>query len=118
MSQTKQRTRQALRAAIYDDGETHQLATEDAMSGDTIVRTYQDVEPHLEACKAERRADREHGLSKRGDWRKTMSVPFNVLHDICLKNGLDFFNPDHSKKIAGILKSSEYKYFRTMDKGT
>lgn len=100
----------------YNDGETHQIANVDEMSGDTIVRTYQDVEPHLEACAAERRENREHtAFGKRGDMRKTMSVPFNVINSICLEHGLDFFNPEHAKMILKILKGSDYKKFRTSE---
>lgn len=104
-----------MKKTLWNDGETHQVAHIDNMNGDVSVQTYQDVEPHLEACAAERRVDAEErgAFGKRGEWRKTMSVPFNVINDICLKHGLNFYDTEDAKKIARILKGVEYKNFRT-----
>jgi hypothetical protein len=81
-----------------------------------VVEYLQDAEPHLEYCAKVRRADREHGLSKRGDLRRTMSVPMIVIQKICDTYQLNFFDPEHAKEILKHLKSPEFVYFRTTDK--
>lgn len=103
----------------WNDGDTHLIATVDAMTGDTVVRTYQNVEAHLKACADERRANREHTrYGRRGEFRKALSIPFNVLMEISSKYHLNFFDADDSKKILKIARSSEYKKLRTYDKGS
>lgn len=90
---------------------------EDA-EGNVLVRSYQDVEPHLEYAAKMRRADAEDrgAFGKRKELHPTMSVPFNVIQTICAKTGLNFFDSEDAKKILVILKR-DYPYFKTtMDK--
>jgi len=83
--------------------------------GNTLVNTYQDVEPVMEYCANLRRADHEDrgSFGKRGELHRTMSVPMNIIMQICNDHGLDFFNPEHSKAILRILKGPDYAAFRT-----
>lgn len=83
-----------------------------------VIQTYQDVEPHLKICERERRVDREHrtAFGKRGELRRTMSVPNNIMMKVCQDLGIqpgDMFNPEFSRRIWAELKKPEYKYFRT-----
>lgn len=87
-------------------------------SGDDLVLHYQqDVEPILNIAARERRIDREATFfQKSSEFKRTMIVPFNVLLKIRTEKGLDYLNPEHSKAIAKLLKSSEYAGFRTTNK--
>lgn len=81
-----------------------------------FVHYYQDVEPIMDIAARERRIDRERTVfQRRPEFRRTMTVPFNILLKLKTERGLDFLNPDHSKAIAKILKSGEYKAFRTVN---
>lgn len=81
-----------------------------------LVNNYQDVEPIMDIAARERRIDRERtSFQKRAEFRRTMTVPLNILMKLRTEKGLDFLNPEHSKAIAKILKSSEYKAFRTVN---
>jgi len=83
---------------------------------DLVVHYAQDVGPVLEIAARERRVDRERtSFQKRPEFRRTMTVPMNILLKLKNEKGLDFLNPEHSKAIAKILKSSEYKLFRTVN---
>jgi hypothetical protein len=84
---------------------------------DLVLHYYQDVEPVLDAAAAARREDRERtAFQKSSEFKRTMIVPFNVLLKIREDKGLDFLNPEHSKAIAKLLKTSEYAGFRTTNK--
>jgi hypothetical protein len=83
-----------------------------------VVRSYQDVEPHLEYCERVRRVDAEDrgAFGKHADFHQTMSVPFNVILEIAQKLGISFanvFDSECQKRIIRELKSGEYKRFRT-----
>ena len=83
-----------------------------------FIKTYQDVEPHLEYAAKCRRADRESRgeFGKRGDLHRTMSVPFNVILGIANRLGIEqgqIFQSDHMKRIVEELKRSEFAGFRT-----
>jgi hypothetical protein len=91
------------------------LSLHDGENGDVIVHTYQDVEPILDAAKAERRWNDELGhFSKKAEFRKKMTIPFNVMQKVCQETGLDFYNPDDAKALAKIFAGVEYKAFRTV----
>jgi hypothetical protein len=82
------------------------------------LRTYQDVEPHLEYAKKLRRADAEERgrFGKRPDFHRKMSVPYNVILMAAHKLGIPagkVFDSEYSKQIWKELKSPEYKGFRT-----
>lgn len=79
-----------------------------------LVNHYQDVEPHLEYAKNMRRADAEErgAFGKRGDMHQTMSLPFNIIQQICAEHHLDFYNSEDAKKIVKIAKR-DYPWFKT-----
>ncbi len=102
-------------AKILDSAHRTTYHEEDGKIG---IKTYQDVEPHLEYAKKCRRADAEERgrFGKRGDMHRTMSLPFNIIQKICLEHRLDFYNKDDAKKILAIAKR-DYPAFRvTVDK--
>jgi len=83
-----------------------------------VVNYYQDVEPHLKAAHAERRADAETrgAFGKRGDMHKVMSVPTNVIYGIAARLGIpfsDIFQAEQSKRIYAELKKLDFAAFRT-----
>jgi len=83
-----------------------------------IIHTYQDVEPHLEMCARERRVDAEERghFGKRGEFRRTMSIPHNIMLKVCMDLQIEpglMFQPEYSKRIYAELKKPEYKLFRT-----
>lgn len=82
------------------------------------ISTYQDVEPHLKYAADCRRVDAEDrgAFGKRGEMRRTMSVPFNVILAVAQKLGIpsgQIFDKEHSKRIMRELKGPEFKGFRT-----
>lgn len=83
--------------------------------GNTILNYYQDVEPHMEyAAKCRREdAERRGAFGKRAEFRRTMSIPFNVILSICNRYKLNFFDPEDAKVVLGIAKGPEYRAFRT-----
>lgn len=86
--------------------------------GKLLVNTYQDVEPHLEYAAKCRRADAEErgAFGRRGEFRRTMTIPFNVMLGVAQKLGIpagQIFDTEHAKRISRELKSPEYKHFRT-----
>lgn len=86
--------------------------------GKAMVNTYQDVEPHLEYAARCRREEweRRGQFGKRGEFRRTMVIPFNIMLSVAEKLGIpagQIFDSDHQKRIGRELKSHAYKYFRT-----
>jgi hypothetical protein len=98
-------------AAILDKALRTTIKEED---GATLVHTYQDVEPHIEYAKKCRRVDSEDRgrFGKRGDLRRTMSIPMSILMQVCQENRLDFYNKEDAKKILKIVKR-DYPVFKT-----
>lgn len=95
---------------------TQKVTAHDMGDDGLVVNYYQDVEPVLDLCARERREDRERThFQKRGEFRRTMVVPLNILMKIREERGLDFLNPEHSKAVVKLLKTSEYAYFRTVN---
>lgn len=84
----------------------------DGENGDLILSYHQDVEPQLEEAKAARNAICT--VEKKSEFRRTMTIPFNVLLEICTKYNLNFYEPEDAKVILKILKGSDYKNFRTV----
>lgn len=87
--------------------------------GKAIIRTYQDVEPHLEYAAACRREDRERRgeFGRRAELRRTMVVPFNIMLAVAQKLGIPagaIFDTEHAQRIMKELKGSDYKQFRTV----
>ena len=83
-----------------------------------LIHTYQDVEPHLEYAKACRRVDAEDRgrFGKRGDLRRTMSIPMVIIQEICAKHGLNFYEKEDAKKILSIAKRDYPAFKTTIDK--
>lgn len=87
-----------------------------------FIRTYQDVEPHMEYAAKCRRVDAEDRgrFGKRPDMHRTMSVPFNVILACAQRLGIAqgaIFETEHMKRIVKELKSPEFAAFRvTIDK--
>jgi hypothetical protein len=77
-----------------------------------IVSYHQDISEHLKIAKAER--DLDSRVKKKHEFRKVMTVPFNVIQKIANETGLDFLNPDHSKDFYKVLKRHEYRELRTV----
>lgn len=90
--------------------------------GQLLVQTYQDVEPHLEyAAKCRREEwERRGQFGKRGEFRRTMTIPTNVLYAVAQRLGIPqgkIFESDYNRRIMQELKRSEFKLFRvTNDK--
>lgn len=76
-----------------------------------ILHYAEDVEPVMDSCAFARRED----TGKKGEFRRTMQVPMIVIQAICDKHTLNFFDPDHSRRIMEILKGPEFKVFRTVN---
>lgn len=86
--------------------------------GNLLVHTYQDVEPHLEYAAKCRRVDAEDRghFGKRGEFRRTMSIPMNIMMNIASKLGIpmgEILHKEHQQRITRELKSPEFKLFRT-----
>lgn len=109
------------RAAAILDRAQRQTYHED-QDGTIRINTYQDVEPHLEYAAKCRRVDAEDrgAFGKRGELRRTMSIPFNVMLLVAQKLGIpggQIFDKECSKRIMKELKSPEFQGFRvTIDK--
>ncbi len=83
-----------------------------------IISVYQDVGPHLEYAARCRREDRERrgAFGTRGEFHRTMSVPFNIFSTIAQSLGIPAglsMQPGYSKRIMQELKKPEWKGFRT-----
>jgi hypothetical protein len=104
-------------AQIVNRGSVRQSYHE--QDGKVTVRTSQDVEPHMEYAAKLRRQDRERGrFAKKGEFRHTMSTPFNVYYAVAQKLGIPLskiFDKDVSKRIDKELKSPEFAAFRVVN---
>lgn len=105
------------RAVAILDRAQRQTYHED-QDGTIKINTYQDVEPHLRYAADCRRVDAEDrgAFGKRGELRRTMSVPFNVMLMVAAKLGIpqgEIFDKEHSARIMKELRGPEFKGFRT-----
>jgi hypothetical protein len=93
----------------------HRVTAHALDAGAIGVNTYQDVEPHLEYAAKCRRADAENrgAFGKRGEMRRTMAIPFNILMEVSNTHHLNFFQPEDAKKILAIVKR-DYPKFKTV----
>ena len=103
-------------AALQDAA--HQVTVGTDTDGNVLVKTYQDVEPHLDYAAKMRRADAEErgAFGRRKDIHPTMSVPFNVIQAVAQRLGIaeaQIFEAEHSKRIYAELKRPEFARFRT-----
>ena len=86
--------------------------------GSFSLNVYQDVEPHIEYAKACARADAEARgkFGKRGDLRRILSIPMNVLLAVAQRLGIpagQIFEVEYNRRIVAELKRAEFKVFRT-----
>lgn len=96
----------AHRVTVHEDEET------------LTLNTYQDVEGHLEYAAKCRRVDAEDrgAFGKRGDFHRTMSMPFNLIQMVAQRLGIplgQMFQKEYSHRIWQELRSPEFKLFRT-----
>lgn len=90
--------------------------------GNLLVSTYQDVEPHLKYAADCRREEweRRGQFGKRGDFRRTMCLPFNIIQKAAERLGIPagkIFETESNRRIMRELKRPEFKLFRvTSDK--
>lgn len=106
------------RAAVILDAAHRQTYHEE--DGRIVVRTTQDVEPHLEYCAKVRREERERRgrFGRRGDLHRTMSVPFNVIQAAAQRLGIparNVFDTESQRRILQELKRPEFQAFRTTE---
>lgn len=106
----------ARQAAEID--KAHRVTAQVDVDGNTLVNTYQDVEPCMDYAAAMRRRDAEErgAFGRRPDMHQTMSVPFNIILAAAKRLGIqpkDIFDSDKSKRIYQELKRSEFSVFRT-----
>jgi hypothetical protein len=82
--------------------------------GDGLVLEYrEDVQSVLDANARERA---ESGrFDRKSEFRRTMRVPAIVLLKIREEYGWDYMNPEHWPMVSKLLKSPEYKNFRTVE---
>lgn len=83
-----------------------------------IVDCWQDVEPYLKDAAAARRQDAENRtrFGKRPEFRRTMTLPFNVIEGVAIKLGIplgNVFGREEQRRIMRDLKSTEFKALRT-----
>ena len=88
--------------------------------GKAIVRSYQDVEPHMEYAAKCRREDAERvgRFGSKGEFRRTMCVPFNIMLGVAQRLGIpqgSIFDREYSQRIMQELKQPEFRAFRTVD---
>jgi hypothetical protein len=50
------------------------------------------------------------------DWWHYARVPNTVIVDWKQKHGVDFYNPDHRKRVFQLLNSPDYRYLKTTHK--
>jgi hypothetical protein len=96
----------------------HRVTAHALDEGAIGINTYQDVEPAMEYAAKCRRADAENrgAFGKRGDMRRTMAIPFNILMEVSQKHHLQFFEPEDAKKILAIVKRDYPAFKTTIDK--
>lgn len=83
------------------------------IDGDKAIEEHtQDVEPILERNKRLRNEGR--GFSESGDLKRIASIPLVVVHQ-WLQEGVDVFNPDHTKEVERRLNSSDWAFLRTSE---
>lgn len=102
-------------AAILDRAHRQSYHEED---GKLIVKSYQDVEPHMEYAAKVRREERERrgAFGKRPDFHRTMALPFNIILGAATRLGIphgQIFDKENMRRITAELKRPEFKVFRT-----
>lgn len=73
----------------------------------------QDVEPSLDLNKAKQTHGKWGLADAKSEWRQVADIPHGVLYEWLTKHGVNFFNPDHEKKVLQLLNSSDYRYLKT-----
>lgn len=97
------------------------LVSENPLSGIKVYHDYDpDAQNHIFRTDIDRSVtkavlDRNkqmegHGMGK--EWRLAASIPPEVQFEWLDKYGVQFWNPDHSSKVAKLLNDNEYRYLR------
>jgi hypothetical protein len=87
----------------------------DAHTDQMTISHEQDVEPIKELTHA---MATDGNYSKRGmkeDWWHYAKVPNIVIMEMKQKHGVDFFDPNHSKRVFELL-NGEYRLLKTTDR--
>jgi hypothetical protein len=79
--------------------------------GDLTVTTAQDVEPILELNKAQ--YNETVHKSPNGEMWHAARIPPVVQLKWLLEDGIDVFDPEHARKVAQKLNSSDWRHLRT-----
>ena len=84
------------------------------IDGDTFtINKTQDVTGHLQY---NQRLANEIGKDIRSDtYNRVASIPASLIVKWKWEEGLDVYNPDHSKRLAAKLNSSEFRHLRTSE---
>lgn len=79
--------------------------------GDWAYETIQDVEPILDLNKWAQNASPAYNI--KGPSRQVASIPLIIIEKWRNELGVDYWNPDHQRKVDDLLNSSEWRWLRT-----
>lgn len=79
----------------------------------TIITEEQDVQSILKQNKIDANSGKN---TNKGDYKHFARVPLVILEQWKKEHGVDWRNPDHSKKLEQLLMKSENKFLRTCDR--
>lgn len=85
----------------------------DSVNDVTTISTHQDVEPILDANKRLQNNEDYKKLGMKQEMWHYARIPIVLVEKWLREDGIDVFNPDHSKKVFQKLNSSDYAYLRT-----
>lgn len=77
--------------------------------GDWVYESIQDIQPILEANKAEQNS----GHKPNGTFRRVASIPLVTLLEIEKRFGINYLNKDHMPALKKLLNSNEFRHLRT-----
>jgi hypothetical protein len=80
----------------------------DAASGRTAITYEQDVEPLVEANKAQAR----EAAGPMGDMAHVASIPASIQLKWLIEKGVDVLDPDHRQAVAKLLDDPEWRYLK------
>jgi hypothetical protein len=89
-----------------------QTVLNETTDGDILIETRHDVEPILEANKADYNSGNT-GKTKLGWGRKVADIPLGVYLKWRELYGIDVLNKNHAEGVRRLLNSNEWRYLRT-----
>lgn len=107
------------RAAQILDRRVRTTYSVQAHTGQTVIRTYQDCQAHVDyaaACRAHERDTKGEFGRRKSSMQRKMVVPFNVLQQVVQSMGLppaSVFDPNVAEVVWKKLHGSDYKRLRT-----